>query len=105
MTLQDILQTEFWSFMICGILFAILYIIIFVAIVRWILRINVIVDLLKQIAKTNEGDTIIKHQSDLKNCTACEKKYPTKELIKIDSGQLLCFECYNTLKNKKREKI
>jgi hypothetical protein len=97
-------------------------ILIVAALYRWIFRINEIVNLLKQIAKTDEqqvkaqdaswifriGEIVellekIASNSDKINllnkysCSVCKEEYPIKELIKIDSGQLLCPTCYKIL--------
>ena len=89
-------------------------VVLFVALTRWLFRINEIVDLLKQIAKTDEKDAAIKRQSEakdtpvdrfLKRCAVCEKEYLIGELVTIDSGQLLCRKCHKVLENKKGEKV
>jgi hypothetical protein len=88
---------------IIGLIFSFsVFFILFVAIPRWIFRIDEIVNLLKQIAKPYERD---RRLSDLKRCAVCEKEYPTIELIEIDSGQLLCSECHKIFEKKRQVKL
>lgn len=84
-----------------SIIFALLLFCIVVALCRWIFRINKIVELLKEIAHADEKDFVFRHQSDSEHCASCEQKYPTSELIKIDSGQLICPVCHKIFENKK----
>jgi len=97
-----------------GILLIPLLFALLIALLRWILRINEIVDLLKQIAKTDERDAVLERQSEAKDtssnsfpkycCAVCEKECFFSELVKIDSGQRICQQCHKILENKKGEK-
>ncbi|MGD0572329.1 MAG: hypothetical protein ABSB11_04855 [Sedimentisphaerales bacterium] len=93
----------FW--LLASVAIIVLAVVLLVILTRWIFRINEIVDLLKQIAKTDEKDAVIRRQSDLNHCSACWKEYPAGKLVKIDSGQLLCHPCYKMYENKKGKKI
>jgi hypothetical protein len=66
-----------------------------IVIIRWIFRINRIVELLEQIAHTHERDKVFNPPPPLEHhCAVCKKKYTINKLIKIDSGQLLCGDCH-----------
>jgi hypothetical protein len=66
--------------------------------VRWVFRINEMADCLKRIA-----DKI--SPLSLPKCDGCGKIFAPIDLFKIESGQLLCLQCYKMLENKKREKV
>jgi hypothetical protein len=94
-------QTIIIVYILFSLLVFVALVALFVVLIRWLFRINVIVDLLKQIANTDERDVVLRRQSDLERCSGCSKEYPADELIIIDSGQLLCSYCHKMLKDKK----
>jgi hypothetical protein len=81
-----------------SIIFAIIIFFIAAALLRWIFGIDEIIKLLKQIAKTGKSDLRL-------NCSVCGKEYPVGELVKIDSGQLICPVCYKVFEKKRQVKL
>lgn len=64
----------------------ILTIVITVVIIRWIFRVNVIVELLQNIAANHK-------------CDSCARFFRIDQLKRIDSGQLLCPDCLKKIKS------
>jgi hypothetical protein len=75
---------------------------ILVILIRWLFRINEIVALLKDILaavrprnSTSAGDT------RFQRCEGCNRNFDKSQLKKIASGQMLCPDCINNLKNRR----
>jgi hypothetical protein len=75
----------FQAFIVVVLLF-IAFTIFVVVIIRWLLRINVIVDLLQ------ENNLLLRNIAQIK-CDVCGKNCPADKMLTIDSGQNLCQEC------------
>jgi len=73
-----------------SILVTIVTIAIIVVIIRWILRINVIVELLEKIY-LNLSYPLVK-------CDGCNSSWSGIQMSKIDSGQQLCPDCLSKFK-------
>jgi hypothetical protein len=72
--------SNIFAIFVISILGTILMIAVIVVILRWILRINVIVELLGKIAASHK-------------CDSCNRFFRIDEIKRIDSGQKLCPEC------------
>lgn len=84
------------------ILGSIASIILIVAIIRWLFRINEIVALLKDIRNAICPQNLItKDNIQHQLCEGCGRNFQKICLKKIASGQLLCPECVKNLKNRK----
>jgi hypothetical protein len=86
------MNSEFNAYFVAIASLLIITLIIIVGLIRWILRINVIVNLLE------ENNQLLRNIAKIK-CDACGKNYPAEKMVTIDSGQNLCSECFKTFKN------
>lgn len=57
--------------------------------------------LYNQLSENERKDVVFRRQ----RCAVCEKEYPAGELVKIDSGQLICPECHNMFEKKRQVKL
>ena len=83
-------------FILIFLFFSLLLFAVTMVLIRWIFRIDKIVD--------NQDITItwlkkIHHEQTLKGCEGCDEYIEREQLTKINSGQLLCPDCIENLKN------
>ena len=76
-------------------------IVIIVALIRWLFRIDEIVKLLKNIHSAIQQQVTTACTTEPEKCAGCEKLFEKNQLKEIDSGQRLCLECIRSLKNKR----
>jgi len=67
-----------------------------VAVIRWLLRINEIVELLKNIHSSIKPNC----DKQLQICEGCDGHFKEEQLTQIASGQHLCPECIDNLHTK-----
>lgn len=91
--------------LILSIILVVGAIIIQVAIIRWVFRIDTIIKLLKDILSAIRPQNFISADiPPLQLCDGCNRNFKKEKLKKITSGQMLCPECVNNLKKRRQQK-
>lgn len=89
---------------IYSFLFLLILFVFIVVVLRWIFRINTIVNLLQKIAINNERPknnltSIPPKKIVKKTCDACGKDFDISQLTKLAIGKTVCPSCKKTIKS------
>ncbi len=95
-------KMELWQFALLISIIIGVFVIILITIIRWMFRIDTIVSLLKEIRdSTCPQNSLFKDLPPLQLCDGCHRNFEKTNLRRIDSGQFLCPECIENLKNRR----